>query len=120
MPFGLPEKVRMPIAAAPGDATPAEKEKAQKSAAGAVGETLGAFHKFFLQGKTFVGGDHVSIADIRLACSLEFLKVIDYHLPESAKTYTGAVAKKTSRATSPQGAEEVGCGRRAAALSATE
>ena len=88
----------MPIAAAPGDATPAEKEKAQKSAAGAVGETLGAFHKFFLQGKTFVGGDHVSIADIRLACSLEFLKVIDYHLPESAKTYTGAVAKALGEA----------------------
>src|ERR1700733_5604565 len=93
MPFGLPEKVRMPIAAAPGDATPAEKEEAQKSAAGAVGETLGAFHKFFLQGKTFVGGDHVSIADIRLACSLEFLKVIDYHFPEWAKTYMAAVAK---------------------------
>ena len=50
------------------DATPAEKEKAQKAAAGAVGETLTAFHKFFLEGKTFVGGDHVSIADIRLGC----------------------------------------------------
>jgi glutathione S-transferase len=88
------------------DATAAEKAKAQKAAAGAVGETLAAFHKF----KTFVGGDHVSIADIRLACSLEFLKVIDYHFPEWAKTYMGAVAKalgeayaeprRTSRATS--------------------
>ena len=50
-------------------------------------------HEDFVDGKTFAGGDHVSIADIRLACSLEFLKVIDYHLPEWAKTYTGAVAK---------------------------
>jgi glutathione S-transferase len=75
------------------DATPVEKDKAQKAAASAVGETLDALHKFFLEGKTFIGGDQVSIADIRLACSLEFLKVIDYHLPEWAKTYTGAVAK---------------------------
>ena len=67
------------------DATPAEKEKARDAAAGAVGETLAAFHKFFLDGKTFVGGDHPSIADIRLACSLEFLKVIDYPYPEWAR-----------------------------------
>jgi glutathione S-transferase len=64
------------------DASLADKEKARKAAAEAVGETLGAFHKFFLDGKTFVGGDHPSIADIRLAASLEFLKVIDYHYPE--------------------------------------
>jgi glutathione S-transferase len=75
------------------DATAAEKEKAQKAAVEAVGETLAAFHKFFLDGKTFVGGDHPSIADIRLAASLEFLKVIDYPYPEWAKTYMAAVAK---------------------------
>jgi glutathione S-transferase len=80
------------------DAAPAEKEKARDAAAGAVGETLAAFHKFFLEGKTFVGGDHVSIADIRLACSLEFLKVIDYHFPEWAKTYMAAVAKALGEA----------------------
>jgi glutathione S-transferase len=75
------------------DATAAEKEKARDAAVEAVGETLGAFHKFFLDGKTFVGGDHPSIADIRLAASLEFLKVIDYHYPTWAKTYMDAVAK---------------------------
>ena len=75
------------------DADAAEKAKAQKAAVGAVDETLAAFHKFFLDGKTFVGGDHPSIADIRLAASLEFLKVIDYHFPAWAKTYMSAVAK---------------------------
>ena len=75
------------------DADAAEKAKAQKAAVGAVDETLAAFHKFFLDGKTFVGGDHPSIADIRLAASLEFLKVIDYHFPAWAKTYMAAIAK---------------------------
>ena len=75
---------------APATPSAAEKEKAQKAAVEAVGETLDAFHKFFLDGKTFVGGDHPSIADIRLAATLEFLKVIDYHLPEWAKTYMAA------------------------------
>ena len=73
--------------------TAAEKEKAQKAAVGAVDETLDVFQKFYLDGKTFIGGDHPSIADIRLAASLEFLKVIDYHYPEWAKTYMAAVAK---------------------------
>ena len=35
-----------------------------------MGETLEVFCKLYLDGKTFIGGDHVSIADIRLACSL--------------------------------------------------
>ena len=65
----------------------------RKKAVGAVDETLDAFHKFFLDGKTFVGGDHPSIADIRLAASLEFLKVIDYPYPAWAKTYMAAIAK---------------------------
>ena len=75
------------------DADAAAKEKAQKAAAAAVGETLEAFHKFFLHGTTFVGGEHVSIADIRLACSLEFLKAIDYDFPAWARTYMANVAR---------------------------
>ncbi len=46
-----------------------------------------------LDGKTFVGGDHVSIADIRLACSLEFLNAIDYPFAGWTKAYTAAVEK---------------------------
>ena len=73
------------------DADAAAKAKAQKAAEAAVGETLDAFHKFFLHGTTFVGGDRVSIADIRLSCSLEFLNAIDYPFPEWTKRYMSAV-----------------------------
>ena len=43
------------------------------------------------RGKTFIGGDHVSIADIRLAASLEFLHAIDYPVPGWLGTYWSAV-----------------------------
>src|SRR5271166_6244989 len=59
--------------------------------AGAVGETLDVFRKFYLDGKTFIGGDHPSIADIRLTCSLEFLNVIEYDFPAWTKTYMATV-----------------------------
>jgi glutathione S-transferase len=73
------------------DADAAAKDKAQKAAVAALGETLDAFHRFFLHGATFVGGEHVSIADIRLACSLEFLNAIDYPFAEWTKGYWFAV-----------------------------
>ena len=75
------------------DADAAAKDKAQKAAVAAVGETLEVFQKFYLDGKTFIGGDHPSIADIRLASSLEFLNAIDYPFPDWAKTYMAAVEK---------------------------
>ena len=81
----------MPGEVGASDADAAAKDKAQKAAAAAVGETLEVFRKFYLDGKTFIGGDHVSIADIRLACSLEFLHAIDYAFPAWVKTYTSAV-----------------------------
>jgi len=56
-----------------------------------MGETLEVFRKFYLSGKTFIGGDHVSIADIRLAASLEFLHAIDYPVPGWLSTYWSAV-----------------------------
>jgi glutathione S-transferase len=73
------------------DADAAAKDKAQKAAAAAVGETLEVFRKFYLDGKTFIGGDHVSIADIRLAASLEFLYAVDYPIPGWTATYWSAV-----------------------------
>ena len=75
------------------EADAAAKDKAQKAATAAAGETLEVFRKFYLDGKTFIGGDHPSIADIRLAATLEFLKAIDYPYPDWVKAYMTAVAK---------------------------
>jgi glutathione S-transferase len=47
------------------------KAKAQKDAEAAIAQPLGAYHAFFLEGRTFIGGDAPSIADIRLAATLE-------------------------------------------------
>jgi glutathione S-transferase len=52
-----------------------------------VAEPLEAYRKFFLEGRRFIGGDHPSIADIRLAASLEFLRAIEYELPAWAEEY---------------------------------
>ena len=38
-------------------------------------------------GRQFIGGDHPSIADIRLAATLEFLRAIDYDFPAWAEEY---------------------------------
>ncbi|TIU65973.1 MAG: glutathione S-transferase family protein, partial [Mesorhizobium sp.] len=60
------------------DAHPDRKSEAQKAAAAAIAEPLDVFHSFFRNGKPFIGGSNPSIADIRLAATLEFLAVIDY------------------------------------------
>ena len=39
------------------------------------------------EAKQFIGGDTPSIADIRLAATLEFLRAIDYDLPDWAEDY---------------------------------
>jgi glutathione S-transferase len=45
------------------------------------------YRAFFLDGKEFIGGASPSIADIRLAATLEFLAAIDYDLPGWAQDY---------------------------------
>jgi glutathione S-transferase len=67
------------------------KARAQKDAEAALAQPLDAFRKFFLEGKSFIGGDAPSIADIRLAATLEFLRAIDYEFPEWTKEYMSAV-----------------------------
>ena len=67
------------------------KARAQKDAEAALAQPLDAFRKFFLEGKRFIGGDAPSIADIRLAATLEFLNAIDYQFPEWTKEYMSAV-----------------------------
>ncbi|RVD69549.1 glutathione S-transferase family protein [Mesorhizobium sp. M4A.F.Ca.ET.029.04.2.1] len=80
------------------DAHPDRKSEAQKAAASAIAEPLEVFHSFFRNGKPFIGGSNPSIADIRLAATLEFLAVIDYTLPKWAKDYMAAMEKKLGKA----------------------
>jgi glutathione S-transferase len=63
------------------------KAQAQKDAEAALAEPLEAFRAFFLEGRPFVGGDTPSIADIRWAASLEFLRAIDYDFPPWAEEF---------------------------------
>jgi glutathione S-transferase len=63
------------------------KAQAQREAAAALEQPLEAYHRFFLAGQPFIGGDHPSIADIRLSATLEFLNAIDYDLPSWATEY---------------------------------
>jgi glutathione S-transferase len=73
--------------AATADVDDATKAKATKDAEEALAKPLEAFHDFFLDGRQFVGGDHPSIADIRWAATLEFLRSIDYDFPGWAEEY---------------------------------
>ena len=67
------------------------KAQAQQDAEAALAEPLAVFQTFFMAGKPFIGGDHPSIADIRLAATLEFLRAIDYDFPAWAEEYMTAM-----------------------------
>ena len=76
----------------PGEAATADvddevKAQAQRDAEAALAGPLEVFNSFFLAGRPFIGGDHPSIADIRLAATLEFLRAIDYPFPGWAEEY---------------------------------
>jgi glutathione S-transferase len=73
------------------DADDDAKARAQADAAAALARPLEVYREFFLDGKTFIGGDSPSIADIRLAATLEFLRAIDYELPAWAEEYMSAM-----------------------------
>jgi|SRR5579863_2576480 len=87
------------------DADERAKAAAQKAAREAVAEPLEVFHKFFMNGKAFIGGEEPSIADIRLAATLEFLAVIDYELPAWAKTYMANMERTLGAAYSEPAAD---------------
>jgi glutathione S-transferase len=69
------------------DADDVAKAKAAKEAEAALAAPLEAYNTHFLEGRRFVGGDHPSIADIRFAATLEFLRAIDYDFPAWAEEY---------------------------------
>jgi glutathione S-transferase len=63
------------------------KAQAQRDATAALAEPLDVYRAFFLDGRDFIGGEHPSIADIRLAATLEFLHSIDYDFPSWTTEY---------------------------------
>jgi glutathione S-transferase len=73
------------------DADDGAKARAAEAATAAVAQPLEAFRAFFIADNRFIGGDEPSIADIRLAASLEFLRAVDYEFPAWAEEYLAAV-----------------------------
>jgi len=87
------------------DADDAMKAKAQKDAEAAIAAPLEAYRAFFLADTSFIGGDAPSIADIRLAATLEFLRGIDYDFPAWAEEYMSAVEAALGEAYSEPAAD---------------
>ena len=83
----------------------AMKAQAQDDAAAALAAPLETYRAFFLEGKTFIGGDEPSIADIRLAATLEFLRAIDYEFPAWAEEYMAAMEQALGDAYSEPAAD---------------
>src|SRR3954468_5429760 len=87
------------------EADDAMKAKAKQAAAAALAEPIEVYRAFFLNGRRFIGGDHPSIADIRFAASLEFLRAIDYEFPQWAEDYMAAMEEALGDAYSEPAAD---------------
>ena len=86
------------------DAEPEAKAEAQRAAEAALAEPLEVYRTFFMDGKRFIGGSEPSLADMRLAASLEFLRAIDYDFPEWLSAYMSAMEEALGDAyTEPAG-----------------
>jgi glutathione S-transferase len=81
------------------------KAQAQKDAEAALAQPLEAYRLHFLRGKQYIGGDSPSIADIRLAVTLEFLNAIDYEFPAWARDYMSAIEATLGEAYSEPAAD---------------
>jgi len=101
--LGFPQYAGETATSAADDAT---KAQAAKDATDALTVPLNAFHEFFLKGDRFIGGGQgPSIADIRLAATLEFLASIDYELPEWLAAHKAAVEEALGDAYSEPAAD---------------
>jgi glutathione S-transferase len=86
------------------DADDVAKAAACEVATEAIAEPLDVFRAFYLDGRRFIGGDAPSIADMRLAASLEFLNAVDYDFPGWARDYMAAMEQSLGDAyTEPAG-----------------
>ncbi len=87
------------------EASDRDKEKARKAAQKALAEPLEVMHSFFLGKRRFIGGSNPTLADIRLAASLEFLAAIDYKLKPWARRFMLRLEEKLGEAYSEPAAE---------------
>ena len=70
------------------EASDEDKEAARNAAEAELPRLLDVYRKFFITEGGFIGGgESPTIADIRLACTLEFLAVADTDLPAWATDY---------------------------------
>jgi glutathione S-transferase len=81
------------------------KAKAAKDAEAAIAQPLEVYREFFLDGRRFIGGNSPSIADIRLAATLEFLRAVDYDFPQWAEDYMEAMEQALGDAYSEPAAD---------------
>ncbi|HYZ77448.1 MAG TPA: glutathione S-transferase family protein [Gaiellaceae bacterium] len=86
--LGFPQ---YPGETATSDADEETKAQAQKDAEAALARPLDVYREFFLAGRPFIGGESPSIADMRFAATLEFLRAIDYEFPAWAEEYMARV-----------------------------
>jgi glutathione S-transferase len=100
--LGFPQ---YPGEVATSDADDEMKAKAAKEAEAALADPLDVFRSFFMDGRRFIGGDHPSIADIRLAATLEFLRAIDYPFPDWAEEFMRAMESELGEAYSEPAAD---------------
>ena len=63
------------------EADESAKETARKAAEDALGDVLGVVNTFFLSGANFIGGVSPSIADMRFAATVEFIRITDFAVP---------------------------------------
>jgi glutathione S-transferase len=100
--LGFPQ---YPGEAATSNADDEVKAEAQQDATEALAMPLEAFREFFVDENRFIGGEEPSIADIRLAVTLEFLRAIDYEFPAWAGEYMSAVEQALGDAYSEPAAD---------------
>ena len=81
------------------------KATAQQDAEAALAGPLEVYRAFFLDERRFIGGESPSIADIRFAASLEFLRAIDYPFPAWAEEYMAAIEEALGDAYSEPAAD---------------
>ena len=81
------------------------KEKARQDAEDALAGPLDVYRAWFLDGRTFIGGDTPSIADMRFAATLEFLRAIDYDFPAWTEEYMAAIESALGEAYSEPAAD---------------